>query len=470
MSLWQRGRWFWADFSVNGLRYRVPLRDSRGRKIPADDAHREMAARSEERVIEKAERGQLAPQKERSARLPFTQAADDYLASRKLELAASSMVKETDLSTPLKEFFGGKRLSAIKPQDVIAYREWRSTTGKQKKDGVGPALINMEVGTLRRILKRAKLWNIVGADIKPLKEPETIGRALTFEERTRLFRIAAQKPEWETACWAATVAVNTTARGCELRALQWHNVDFINRTLEIPKSKTEAGVRLVPLTGEAYEALLKLRRRAETYGPVEPSHYVFASFRSRLRLVNRKGARGGTVTDSEVSGFDPTRPMRSWRTAWRTVTRAVECPNCKRLQSPTDLCRNPKCKADMRAVKSPLAGLRFHDLRHTAISALGEAGTPDRVIMDIAGHVSPRMLRRYSHIQLEAKRAAIQALSNRPQTAPSAGVTEGANVTKHVTKTGETGGTESVPGQVIENAGRPVGTRTPDLYRVKVAL
>jgi len=309
MSLWPRGKWFWADFSVNGLRYRVPLKDSRGRKIPADDLHREMAARSEERAMEKAERGQLAPQKERSARLPFTQAADDYLASRKLELAASSMVKETDLAARLKDYLKDTRLSAIKTGGVIAYREWRA------KNGVGPALINMEVGSLRRILKRAKLWHMVGDDIKPLKEPETIGRALTFEERTRLFHVASEKPEWETACWAATVAVSTTARGCELRALQWRNVDFINRTLEIPKSKTAAGVRLVPLTEEAYEALLKLRRRAETFGPVQPSHCVFAAFRSRFRFENRKGARGGISEMIEVSGFDPARPMRSWRSA-----------------------------------------------------------------------------------------------------------------------------------------------------------
>ena len=59
MSLWQRGKWFWADFSVNGLRYRVPLRDNKGRKILSDDAHREMAARSEQRAMEMAERGQL---------------------------------------------------------------------------------------------------------------------------------------------------------------------------------------------------------------------------------------------------------------------------------------------------------------------------------------------------------------------------------------------------------------------------
>ena len=186
-----------------------------------------------------------------------------------------------------------------------------------------------------------------------------------------------------------------------------------------------------------------------------------------FRFENRKGARGGTPEMIEVSGFDPIRPMRSWRPAWRTLAQAVECPKCMRLQRPTELCRNPKCE-DMRGIKSPVAGLRFHDLRHRAISVLGEAGAPDRVIMDIAGHVSTRMLRRYSHIQLEVKRAAIQDLSNRPQIVTSAGVSEQVNVTEHVTKPAETSAMESVPGQVIENGGRPVGTRTPDLYRVKV--
>ena len=405
MALWKRGKWFWADFSINGLRYRVPLRDSRGRKIIAGESNRELAARSEERAIEKAERGQLTPRKKRSARSPFIQAADDYLASRRLELAPSSMVKETDLATRLKVYFKETRLSAIKTEDILAYREWRS------KNGVGPTLINMEVGSLRRILKRAKLWHMVGNDIKRLKEPGTIGRALGLADRTRLFQIAARKREWQTALWAATIAVSTTARSCELRSLQWRNVDFANRTLEIPKSKTEAGLRLVPLTPEACGALLELRRRAERFGPVEPSHFVLAACRSRFHFENRKGVNGGTPEDLEISGFDPTRPMGSWRTAWRSLTQAVECPNCQRLQRPTEICRNPTCRADMRNIKSPASGLRFHDLRHTAISALGEAGVPDRVIMDIAGHVSPRMLRRYSHIQLESKRAAIRALS-----------------------------------------------------------
>lgn len=30
MSLFRRGKWWWTDFSVNGVRYRQPIRDENG--------------------------------------------------------------------------------------------------------------------------------------------------------------------------------------------------------------------------------------------------------------------------------------------------------------------------------------------------------------------------------------------------------------------------------------------------------
>ena len=79
--------------------------------------------------------------------------------------------------------------------------------------------------------------------------------------------------------------------------------------------------------------------------------------------------------------------------------------------------------------------------------------------MAIAGHVSPKMLAHYSHVRLEAKRQALDALSTREA--------EGGHVTNNVTNGMASGSAEA---EVIEKYGRPVGTRTPDLYRVKVAL
>ena len=87
------------------------------------------------------------------------------------------------------------------------------------------------------------------------------------------------------------------------------------------------------------------------------------------------------MIDFNVTGFDPTRHVKSWRTAWRTLTK-----------------------------KSGLPGFRFHDLRHCAITQLAEIGTSYSTIMAIAGHVSRRMLERYGHVRVEAKRKALKVV------------------------------------------------------------
>jgi integrase len=221
-----------------------------------------------------------------------------------------------------------------------------------------------------------------GTPIRPLKEPSTIGKALAPEETQRLVRTAAMRPEWETAYLAAILCLNTTARGCELQGLQWADVDLFARTLTVRKSKTAAGERTAPLTDVACSALARLRTRAESFGPVEPSHYVFAAFVPKFTFSGKK------VIGYNVSEFDPTKHVNSWRSAWRTLTK-----------------------------KAGLPGFRFHDLRHSAITQLAERGASDSTIMAIAGHVNRRMLERYSHVRMEAKRKALEALAVSTKTA-----------------------------------------------------
>ena len=67
--------------------------------------------------------------------------------------------------------------------------------------------------------------------------------------------------------------------------------------------------------------------------------------------------------------------------------------------------------AVFRANLAQLPGFRFHDLRHCAITSLAESGASDSTIMAIAGHVSRRMLERYSHVRMEAKRKAVDSLA-----------------------------------------------------------
>ena len=77
---------------------------------------------------------------------------------------------------------------------------------------------------------------------------------------------------------------------------------------------------------------------------------------------------------------DPTRHITSFKTAWKPVRTKVK-------------------------VKG-----RWHDNRHTLITELAESGAGDQIIMEIAGHVDPQMLKHYSHIRMKAKRAAIEAV------------------------------------------------------------
>jgi integrase len=366
MSLVKRGKVWHCHVVVNGQR----LRQSLGTKDWRE-------AQSKENVlIGQAMEGKLTQTSIALARQPFGQAADDYVTARKLELAAASQAKEKQLLVQLRAYFKQEPLKSITAKRIIEYRAWRA------EQGVGPATLNAELGILRRIMKRARIWSRVADDIRPLREPSTIGKALTEEEAQRLLKTAAMRPEWETAYLAAVLCLNTTARGCELKGLQWSDVDLFTKTLTIRRSKTAAGERVVPLTDVATSALARLRRRAQGFGPVEPRHYVFAAFVPKFTFS------GKTVIDYNVTGFDPARHLNSWRSAWRTLTR-----------------------------KAGLPGFRFHDLRHCAITQLAENGASDSTIMAIAGHVSRRMLERYSHVRMEAKRTAMETLAVSTKTA-----------------------------------------------------
>jgi integrase len=58
---------------------------------------------------------------------------------------------------------------------------------------------------------------------------------------------------------------------------------------------------------------------------------------------------------------------------------------------------------------------RWHDNRHTLVTDLAESGAADETIRDIAGHVSKQMLKHYSHIRMEAKRRALEAIVAKPE-------------------------------------------------------
>jgi len=69
--------------------------------------------------------------------------------------------------------------------------------------------------------------------------------------------------------------------------------------------------------------------------------------------------------------------------------------HCLHLGSVSTAWRNVRATAGLPA-------LRFHDLRHHAITELAESQASDSTVMAIAGHVSQKMLQHYSHVRLQA--------------------------------------------------------------------
>lgn len=234
----------------------------------------------------------------------------------------------------------------------------------RKGEGAAGRTINMELGELSRAI--GKGWKVLWRGVKKQDERKDIGRAITPEEETRLLAAAsgARLPLIGTFI---RVALTTGMRAGEITGLTWERVDLDKRTLRVGLAKTEAGTgRTIPMNQTLFAVISQHAAWfAERFGELKPEWFVFA---------------WGSPTP-----HDPSRPATNLQSSWENAKEraGVEC--------------------------------RFHDLRHTAISRMAEAGAPDTTIMALAGHVSRQMLARYSHISMIGKRKAVEALEA-PQT------------------------------------------------------
>lgn len=338
---------WWADVTVDGVRYRESQKTT---------DHREARSREKELVRHIQDGKVAATTGKKYARLPFDKAADQYLKGREKRLAERTIQFEKERLVPLKKYFGGTSLGRITADSIACYQQARID------DGVSGRTINMEISVLRRMLKKAKRWAFMAEDVTRYPERSNVGRALVADDKIRLFETAAANPRWMVADCAAILAASTTCRGIELKHLMWRDVNLNTGLLRVERSKNESGRRTIPLNDDALEALRRLRERAELVGSDQPDHYVFPA--------------------CENNHIDPARPQKSWTSAWRSLTEAAG-----------------------------LAGFRFHDLRHTAITELAEAGASDATLKALAGHITQEMMEHYSHVRMQAKREAVKKLS-----------------------------------------------------------
>ncbi|MGA9738706.1 MAG: tyrosine-type recombinase/integrase [Candidatus Sulfotelmatobacter sp.] len=293
------------------------------------------------------------------AQTAFRDAAPIWLESRRPYLAPRTL-KDYDLQiNMLAKFFGDMRLTEISADDIRSYQRMRMSRA-------GGSCINKECSILQQMLKRIGRWNEIERFYQPLPLPkESPHRPLTPAEEERLHRVGCSNPAWDVAYCTFCISINTSCGPSEMRHLRLMDVDFAEQTIYIqPKgAKNRGRIRRIALNSVALRAIEYLWERAKKLGCREPEHYL-------IPFRKKKGA------------YDPERPAMSWRYALNEMFVAAE-----------------------------ITDISAYAFRHHALTKLVENPKISlETVRSIAGHISPLIINRYSHVRLDAQRAAVEAL------------------------------------------------------------
>ena len=342
-----------------------------------------LALRIEDKRRRALEEGAAGIRKQRQPLL-LSVAADEWLDMKKATLAPRSVkIEQANLAHLLPEL-GRKLICDIEAREIARYQQTRLD------EEASPKTVNLEIGTLRAILKRSGQWARLQPEVSMLPTRDDVGRAITPEEETALLQACAQSRSRSLVPFV-TLAIETGARYGTIRTLEWGNIDFENRCLKWGKDKTEAGTgRIVPLSQRAVAALSFW---ATHFPERKPEHYVFPS--------ERYGA-GGDEFSPKAYHVDPSKPIGSIKEAWE----AARLRAARILKGETE-------ETDSKEKIAPLA-CRFHDLRHTAVSRMLNAGTPIAKVAKIVGWSASTMVlmaKRYGHFSLNDLRGAVESIS-----------------------------------------------------------
>lgn len=235
---------------------------------------------------------------------------------------------------------GAMRVDDVRPPQLAKWRDERLAAGR------AGSTVRNDLNTLSAVYRHAASeWGYeqLGNPVSHLRRPSlNPGRS----RRVSPLELDAIKSNTESCSLPAIIdlAVETGMRLSEIVGLRWINIDLEQRTALLPTTKN-GHRRIVPLSPKAL-ATLSARRSAITQ-----------DFVGRVFAV---------TPHAVTTGFR------------RAVSRV-------RRRSSDKLC----------------VDLRFHDLRHEAVSRLFEQGFNVMEVASITGHRSVQMLHRYCHVNAQ---------------------------------------------------------------------
>ena len=373
-----RGNTWWYEFVFEGRR----IRESTHVRENPEKTKRKLAERLEWKRFEALNEGRQGITKpiqhkrfggegRPKSNIPAG-AAKDYLLEREAHWSQKTREIHATSLSHLQHHLGSLLLNEIAAEDISRYQRER------KREGASNRTINIEIELVRLVLRKAKLWGRICDDVQLLRQRSEVGRELTDDEIHRLLN-ACEASRSRGLYTAVLTSIHTGLRSQEQRSLLWRQVDLIEGTITVGKSKTRGGEgRLVYLSASAVQTLQDWRSQ---FLDTEPGDAVFP--RESYGIKGKKGNFGGQVAPYKTFRD---QPVASFKTAWKTAKKAasVEC--------------------------------RWHDLRHSCASRLAAGGATDQTLQALLGWMSPKMIERYSHVRAEAKRRAVSVFDATPKT------------------------------------------------------
>jgi integrase len=347
--------WLWLERPGQpGLRERTAIRHE-APTAAQRKALRDLAEAAYRVRMAELARGTYALPGARPA-ITFARFADWYEAHVSAHQAGA--VREREILTTLRATFGPLALADVTRDRV---REWMT----RRSQTVRPATVNRELDLLKSLLREAvpaylETSPVAGMRRLPAKRPAGTDaaddevRVLTHEEETRLLE-ALSDPRDRALVLAA---IDTMARLSSLLGLTWRD----DRGAHLVFRRTK--------NGTTYKVPISTRLRTALDGmPDRDPVYVFAHRRTATLARDWRGVVGNVLE-------------RACARAGVTFGREH-------------------------------GGITFHSFRHTGASRMIAAGVDLRTVQELGGWSDIRLLMRYVHPTSEAKRRAVETVSER---------------------------------------------------------
>lgn len=356
-----KGRTWYLDIRINGVRHQRRLGKSISRKVAA-----ELAQVVRGQILQ----GAAGIGGKRRRDIGFDEAGKKFLAWATAEKRSNTTRGYKKCFERLALTFGNMKLSQISPWALDAFKSKRATgtklTEAERPAGVtdanwnrlkrlaqrgAPIRVNRELGLVKNLFNKMISWNLYEGEnpackVKLRKEPRTRLRWLEREEEARLLAHAA-----EPLRSLILVGVHTGLRiQAEALQLKWEDIDLRRGLLTVQAGYAKSGkTRSVPLNTVVKAALASLQQSAT-------GSFVFA----------------------RADG----QPFRSVKTIFSTA--------CKR---------------------AGLSGVTPHVLRHTFCSRLVMSGVDLRSVQTLGGWASLSMIERYSHLSAPHLALAVERIA-----------------------------------------------------------